>query len=132
MMTNVLQVPHRENLNTSTLTVSLPDSNRTLTRSPVHQNGSRPEGVDSDLTEARPPLTLSNQHSPRSSINNNYCVRCVAGNLANVYVTYKGTCTINCVVGNDNYASVSGRRRIDTVRILTVNSCLLLDLVERC
>ena len=79
MKTNILPVLHTGNPNVSTLTVSLPDSNKTLTGSMVHQHGSKLGGVDRDLTGARP-LTLSDQQSP-SSINDNYCRSCVKSSV---------------------------------------------------
>ena len=115
MKTNVLPVPLIESLNASTCTLSLPGSNRTLTGSPVHRQ------------------------SHRSSINDNYYnVSCVAGKVVSVSVTGKGTCTANCVSGNNSSACVSGRQELtgnqdcfvtskDTVRTLTVNSCSVVN-----
>ena len=131
-------MPLIENPNASTLTLSLPDSSRTQTRSPVHQLGSRSEGVDKDPIGARP-LTLSDRQSHRSSINDNYCVSCVAGNVVDVCVTSNGTSTANCVTRSSSYACVSRRKELtrnqdcfvtdkkDTVGTLTVNSCLVVN-----
>ena len=58
------------------------------------------------------------------------------------YVTGKGTCSVNCVTGNNNCACVTGKKELarkkdcfvtskkDTVRTLTVNSCLVVDHVH--
>ena len=100
MKTNILLVPHTRNFNATTLIVRLPDSSKTLTGSLVHLHGSKLEGVDRGLTETRPPLKLGNRQSHRSSINDNYCVGCVAGKSVCVHVTCKGTCSVKCVTGN--------------------------------
>ena len=91
------------------------------------------------LTGARPPLIQSDRLSPRSNINDNYCVPCVAGNPVFAHVTGKGTYSVKCVTGNRNCACVSTGKdslvteltgkdcfvtnKKQTVRTLTVNSC---------
>ena len=136
MKTNVLPFL-RESLNASTLTLSLPGSNRTLTGSPVPQHGGRLEGVVRDLIGARLLLTLSDWPRHRSSTNDNYCVGCVAGSLVNVSVTGNETCFANCVTGNKSCVNVTGEEvctgnqncfmtsKKDIVRTLTVNSCVV-------
>ena len=133
MRTRVLPVPHTGSLNVTTLILSLADSNRTLTGSPVHQHGTQLEGVARNLTWTRLPLYLSDRLSHRSRINDNYCVNYVAGNHICVYVTGKRTC-VNCVTGNKSCVCVATEKEMtgnkdcsvtskkDTVRTLTVNS----------
>ena len=110
MKTNVLALRHRGNLNASTLTHSLQDNSKSLTISPVHQLGNKLRDVDRNLTGARPPLTLSNRLSPRSNINDKYCVSCVAGNPVYLHVTGKGTCSAKCVTGNRNCGYLSTKK----------------------
>ena len=62
------------------------------------------------LTGARPPFTLTEWQSPRSSINDNYCVSCVAGNLVNAHVTGIWTCSVNYVTGNRIWVCVTGKK----------------------
>ena len=127
---------HTGNLNLSTLTVSLPDSSKTLTGRPVDQYGSKLEGVDRDLTGARPPLTLNDQQSPSNSVNDNYCVSCVAGNSVCVPRTSKGTCSINCERKDSLVTELAGKNDCfvtcnkEAVRTLTINSCLAVDHVH--
>ena len=143
----LLPVLHKGNLNVSTLTVSLQDSSKILSRSPVHLHGSKLIGVDRGLTGARHPLTFSDRQSPRSSINDNYCVSCVAGNPVRAHVTGKGTCCVNCVTRNRNCVCVTRKKdslvtqlarkkdcfvtgKKEPIRTLTLNSCVSTK--ERC
>ena len=116
---------------------SLLDSNKTRTVSLAHQHGNKLEGVVTDLTRVRLLLlSLSDRPGHRGSINDIYCVSCVAHNLMSVHVTGKGTSTTNCVFEKKTCVNVTGkevctRNQVcfltskDTVRTLTVNSCVV-------
>ena len=132
MKTNGLLARPPRRYNTSTPTVKPADTNsRTLTGTPVPQIKNKLRGVVKDLTGARPHLIFSDQPSPRSSINDNYCVSYVAGNLVCAHVTGKEMRTANCVTGNGNCACVSTKKD-DLVTELTGKDCFVTSKKSYC
>ena len=135
MKTSVLLDPHKENLNVSTHTLSLPGSSRNRTGNRVSQLGNSlvTEGVVRDLTRARLLLSLSDRPRHRSGINNNYCVSSVAGSSVNACVTGKEACFVNSATGSKNCVNVTGEElytgnqdcfttcKEELLRTLTVN-----------
>ena len=136
MKTSVLLDPHKENLNVSTRTVTLPGSSRNGTGNGVSQLGNClvAEGVVRDLTGARLLLFLSDQPRHRSSINDNYCVSSVGGSSVNACVTGKEACSVNSATRSKNCVNVTGEElytrnqgcfitcKEELLRTLTVNS----------
>ena len=125
-MKDILLVPHRRSLVVITHILLVLLSHLTSrTERPVCLHGSK-SGTDNRAKEvmAKPPITSSNRLRIQSSINDNYCVKCVAAQEECVHVSGKvDQLNFVPVLAREKDLSVTSKRK--AVYYLHVNSCVV-------